>query len=155
MCLGSIVLLEGKPSAQSEVLNAMDWVFIKALYLSLYFGALSFSSNLMSPSVPAAEKQPYSMSLLPAHVTFGMVSADDEQSWFPSNMMFGIEVNQTRESCFSESEGPLGAFLQIASVFSCVFTEERTEFGHAAIKPRSMECCSDVCPSVGFPHLHI
>ncbi len=26
----SIVLLEGKPSAQSEALNGLDWVFIKA-----------------------------------------------------------------------------------------------------------------------------
>ncbi len=26
-----IVLLEGEPSAQSEVLNALDWVFIKAI----------------------------------------------------------------------------------------------------------------------------
>ncbi len=63
-------------------------------------------------------------------------------------MMLGIEVHQTRESCFSKSEGPLGAFLQIPSVFSCVFTEERIEFGHTAIKPRSVECCSDLCPSV-------
>ncbi len=70
-------------------------------------------------------------------------------------MMLRIEVHQTRESCFSESEGPLGAFLQIPSVFSCVFTEERIEFGDAAIKSRSVECCSDVCPSVGFFHLHI
>ncbi len=67
-------------------------------------------------------------------------------------MMFGIEVHQTRESCFSQSGGPLGAFLQIPSVFSCVFTEERIEFGHTAIKPRSVECCSDVCPSVSFPN---
>ncbi len=70
-------------------------------------------------------------------------------------MMLRIEVHQTRESCFSQSEEPLGAFLQIPSVFSCVFTEERIEFGHTAIKPRLMECCSDVCPSVGFSYLHI
>ncbi len=43
-------------------------------------------------------------------------------------------------------------FLQITSVFSCFFTEERIEFGHTDIKPRSLECCSDVCPSVGFSH---
>ncbi len=125
-----------------------------SLRLSLYFGALSFSSTLTSPSVPAAEKQPH-MRLLPAHFTLGWYCAGDEQSWFPSNMMLGIEVHQTREYYFSQSEGPLGAFLQIPSVFSCVFTEERIEFGHTAIKPRSMECCSDVCPSVGFSHLHI
>ncbi len=57
-------------------------------------------------------------------------------AWFPSNMMLGIEVKQTRESCFSQSEGPLDAFLHIPSVFSCVFTEERIESCHTAIKPR-------------------
>ncbi len=50
--LKAIVLLDGEPSARSEVLNALDWVFIKAQY----FGALSFPSTLMSPSVHAAEK---------------------------------------------------------------------------------------------------
>ncbi len=96
-----------------------------SLRLSRYFGAWSFSSTLTSPSVPAAEKQPHSMRLLPAHFTFGMVLCSCSSALcFPSNMMFGIEVHQTRESCFSQSEGPLGAFLQIPSVFSCVFTEE-------------------------------
>ncbi len=61
-----IVLLEGEPSVQSEVLNALDWVYIKAQY----FGAFLL---LWSPSVPAAEKQPHSMRLLPAHFTLGMV----------------------------------------------------------------------------------
>ncbi len=62
-------------------------------------------------------------------------------------MMFRIEVHQTRESCFSESDG--------FEVFSFVFTEERVEFGHTTIKPRSVECCSDLCPSVDFSYLHI
>ncbi len=70
-------------------------------------------------------------------------------------MMLGIEVHQTRVSCFSESEGPLGAVLQIPSVFSCVFIEERIELGHTIIKPRSVEYCNDVCPSVGFSFLYI
>ncbi len=88
--------------------------------------------------VYAAEKQLHSMRLLPAHFTFGMVSAADEQSWFPSNMMLRIEVHQTRESCFSQSEGPLGASLQISSVFSCVFTDFLS-----------------ISPSVDFSYLHI
>ncbi len=45
--------------------------------------------------------------------------------------------------------------LQIPSVFSCVFTEERFKSCHIAIKPRSVECCRDVCPSVDFSCLHI
>ncbi len=43
-------------------------------------------------------------------------------------------------------------FLQIPSGFSCVITEERLESGHS--KPRSVECCSYICPSVSFSHLH-
>ncbi len=66
------------------------------LRLSLYLGALSFSSTLMCSSVPAAEKQTHSMRLLPAHFTFGMYSAGDEQSWFSSNFMLRIEVHQTK-----------------------------------------------------------
>ncbi len=66
----SIFLLEGKPSAR--VRFWMLWTGF-SLRLSLYFGALSFSSTLMSPSVPSAEKQPHSMRLLPAHFTFGMI----------------------------------------------------------------------------------
>ncbi len=90
-------------------------------------------------------------------LSFGWYSAGDEQSWFPSTMMFGIEVHQTREPCFSKSKGPLGAFffLQIPSGFLCVFTEEKIESGHTTIKPRSVECCSDARPSVDFCHLHI
>ncbi len=39
-------------------------------------------------------------------------------------------------------------------MFSCVYTEERIVSCHTAIKHRSMECCSDVCPSVDFSYLH-
>ncbi len=37
---------------------------------------------------------------------------------------------------------------------SCIFTE-KLEFGHFAIKPRLVECRSDVCPSASFSHLYI
>ncbi len=63
-----------------------------SLRLSQYFGALSFSSTLMSPSVPAAEKQPQSMRLLSAHLYFWDGTLHVMSSaWFPSNMMLGIE----------------------------------------------------------------
>ncbi len=86
----------------------------------------------------------------------GWYSAGDEQSWFPSNVMLRIEVHQTRESCFSQSEGPLGAFLQIPSVFSCVFTEERIEFGHTAIKAQIggvLLWCLSFCRFLLSPHM--
>ncbi len=127
MCLGSLSCW--KVNLLPSLRFWMLWTGF-SLRLSQYFGALSFSSTLTSPSVPAAEKQLYSMRLLPAHFTFWMVLC----MW---------------------SEGPLGAFLQILSVFSCVFTEERIESCHTAIKPRLMECCSGVCPSVDFSYLDI
>ncbi len=52
-------------------------------------------------------------------------------SWFPSNMMFGIEVHQTRESRFSESEGPLGAFFANSRcVFMCLHWGEDCIWPH-------------------------
>ncbi len=121
-----------------------------SLRLSQYFGALSFSSTLTFPSVPASEKQLHSILYFWDGTLHVMRSA-----WFPSNMMLGIEVHQTREYYFSQSEGPLGDFLQILSLFSCVYTEERIESCQTAIKHRSIECCSGVCPSVDFSYLHI
>ncbi len=117
------VLLEGKPSAQSEVLNALDWVFINAISIFWCIELIFYSDESLSP---CCWKQTQSMRLLPAHFTFGMVwySACGEQNWLPSNMLFGIEVHQTRKSSFSQSEGPLGAFLQIPSVFICLHRGE-------------------------------
>ncbi len=56
-------------------------------------------------------------------------------------------------------------FLRVWGSFRCFFvnskcvlfgfTEERIEFGHTAIKPKSVECCSDACTSVDFSYLHI
>ncbi len=141
MCVcRSFVLLEGKPSAQ----------YVFSLTLSQYFGALSFSSTLTFPSVPASEKQLHSILYFWDGTLHVMSSA-----WFPSNMMLGIEVHQTREYYFSQSEGPLDDFLQILSLFSCVYTEQRIESCQTAIKHRSIECCSVVCPSVDFSYLHI
>ncbi len=64
------VLLEDKPSAQSEVLNALDWVFIKAISIFWCIELFFYSDESLSP---CAEKQPHSMRLLPAHFTFGTV----------------------------------------------------------------------------------
>ncbi len=145
-----IVLLEGKHSAQSEVLNALDWVFIKAISI---FWRIKFSSILtIQVSVPDAEEQPHSMRLLQHTLLLGFYSACDVQcllsfkhdawNWGSSDhRILFLTVRGSFRCCFANS--------------SCVFTEERIEFGHTAIKPRSVECCSDVCPSVDFFYLHI
>ncbi len=125
-----------------------------SLRLSQYFGALSFSSTLTSPSVPAAEKQPHSMRLLPAHFTFGMLLCrrwaelvsfkHDAWNWGLSNKRISFLRVWGSFRCF---------FLQIPSVFSCVFTEVRIASGPNHHKSRLVECCSDVCPL--FFYLHI
>ncbi len=55
LCVWFIVLLEGESSAQSEVLNALGWVFMKAISI---VWCIELFFTLTSPSVPATEKQP-------------------------------------------------------------------------------------------------
>ncbi len=88
----SIVLLEGKPSAQSEVLNALDWVFIKAVSI---FWCIELFLLFYSESLPL-KNSPTAWGCYQHTLLLGWYSAGDEQSWFPSNMMLGIEVHQTR-----------------------------------------------------------
>ena len=70
-CLGCVfrvvVLLEGELSPQSEVLSALEQVFIMSL------SVLCFPSILTSLPVPAAEKHHHSMMLAPPCFTVGMV----------------------------------------------------------------------------------
>ncbi len=61
-----IVMLEGEPSAQSEVLNALNWVFIKAQYSIFWYIEIFFYSD---ESVSICRWK----TALPAHFTFGMV----------------------------------------------------------------------------------
>ncbi len=94
--LRAIVLLEGESSAQSEVLNALDWVFMKAISI---VWCIELFFTLTSPSVPATEKQPPPPPALGCDqltLLLGWYSAGDEQSLFPSNMMLRIEIHQTR-----------------------------------------------------------
>ncbi len=111
------VLLEGSllPSLRFWML----WTGF-SLRLSLYFGALSFSSSLTSPSVP--EKQHHSMRLLPAHFTFGMILC----RWWAELVSFKHDAlnwgsSDQRILFLFQSEGPLGAFFANAKcVFMCL-----------------------------------
>ncbi len=113
-----IVLLEGEPSAHLRF-----WILWTgfSLRLSQYFGALSFSSDeFLSPCRwrTAPQHEASTSTLYFWDGTLHVMS----RAWFPSNMMLGIEVHQTRESCFSQSEGPLGAFSKC--VFMCHWRED-------------------------------
>ncbi len=61
-------MLEGDPSAQSEVLSTVEQVFIEDI-------SVLFSIQLSLNPVPAAEEQSHSMRLLPAHFTSVMSRA--------------------------------------------------------------------------------
>ncbi len=62
-----IVLLEGEPSAQFEVLNSLDMLFIKTIPIFWCIELFFYSDESLSPT---EGKQPHSVRLLPAHCTF-------------------------------------------------------------------------------------
>ncbi len=97
-----------------------------SLRLSQYFGALRLSSTLTSPSVPAAEKQPHSTRLLPAHFTVGMYSAGDErtgilQTWCLELKFIRPENLRVFFSCF---------FVNSKCVFMCLNWREDWVWPH-------------------------
>ncbi len=85
----------------------------------------------------------------------GWYSEGDEQCLVSFKHDAGKWGSSDQRILFLTVWGSFRCFLQIQSLFSCVFTEQRIASCRTAIKPRSMECCSDVCPSVGFSHLYI
>ncbi len=145
-----IVLLEGEPSTQSEVLNALDWVFIKATSIFWCIELFFYSDESLSP---CRWKTATSMRLLPAHLTFGLVFCrwwaelvsfkHDAYNWGSSVQIILILTVWGSFRCFSANS---------KCGFICLHW---IEFGHTAIKPGSVECCSDVCYSVSFSDLHI
>ncbi len=87
------------------------------------------------------------MRLIPAQLTFGMVLCRWWVELVSSNMMLRIEIHQTRESCFSESEDPLDAVWQIPCVF---------DRGEDWVWPHCQKAqIGDVYPFVGFSYQHL
>ncbi len=128
-------------------------LFLKILLCTIWCIEVFFYSDVSSS--PCHWKTVPQLLQPPAHFTFGMVKSIVQvmmrSACFPSYMkLLEIEVDQIREYCFSQSEGPLGAFLQIPSLFSCVFTEERVwPQCHKVQIGGVLQWC------LGFSHLHI
>ncbi len=75
-------------------------------------------------------------------------------AWFPDACNWGSSDSSDQKSLFLTVWESFRRFLQIPSGFSCVYTEAWIESCHPAMKPRLVECCRDICPSVRFSHLH-
>ncbi len=131
--LTSIVLLEGKPSGRLRFW--MLWTMF-SLRPSIFLCIEHFFYSV-SPSVPASDKQPHSMRLLPAHFTFGMVI----RMWLavPAFLQtWCLELRFIRQdTIIFKVWGSFRCFFCKFYVFSCVYTEERIESCHTAINPRS------------------
>ncbi len=76
-------------------------------------------------------------------------------TWFPSDINKELWFIRPENLFFFHS-------LRVIWVYFCKFQSgfhvsllRRSLSLVTAIKPRSVECCSDVCPSVSFSHLHI
>ena len=74
-------------------------------------------------------------------------------AWFPPDMMPRIEVKQFNLGLI-RPENLAFHSLRVILGFHVSFTEERLPSGHSAIKPRTLECCGDGCPSGSFSSLH-
>ncbi len=86
-----------------------------SLRLSLYFGALSFSSTLTSPSVPAAEKQLHSTSTL---YFWDCTATCDEQCL--------LSLKHNAWNCGSSDQRIL--FLTVWGSFRCFFANSKCVF---------------------------
>ena len=74
-------------------------------------------------------------------------------AWFPPDMTLRIEAKQFNLG-FIRPENLVSHSLRVQAGFPVSVTEERLLSGFSAIKPRSVECCSDGCAIGSFFHLH-
>ncbi len=86
------VLLVGKHSAQSEVLNTLDWVFIKGISIFWCIELLFYSDESLSPCCLKTAPQ-YEAATTTLYFWDGTLHL---MSRAGSNMMLRIEVHQTR-----------------------------------------------------------
>ena len=103
-----------RPSLRSRtLLTRFSWT------ISLYFAPFIFSLTQNSLPVPAAEKQPHSLTLPPPCLTAGMVSCrwwltpGFLETWcLELRLNSSIFATSDKRCCFSKSESPLRSLLQ-------------------------------------------
>ncbi len=108
-----IVLLEGEHSAQPEVLNALDWVFIKAISIFWCIEHFFYSDE----SLPL-KNRPTAWGCYQHTSLLGWSSAGDEQSWFPSNIN---AWNQGRRALIIFEGARVGSSCDTSFMFYLIF----------------------------------
>ncbi len=153
-----IVLLEGKPSAQSEVLSTLEKVFVQDIPV---LGRIHLSLDCNQSSCPCSWKTP------PQHdAATTMLHCWDcirqvmSSAWFSPHIPLRIKAKKfylgliRPENLICHHLGVLRVFFsKLHAGFHVSCTEERLPSGHSAIKPRLVEGCSDGWLSTTFSHL--
>ncbi len=156
--LGVIVLLEGKPSAQSEVLSTLEKVFVQDIPV---LGRIHLSLDCNQSSCPCSWKTPpqhdAATTMLHCWDCIGQVMSS---AWFSPHIPLGIKAKKfylgliRPENLICHHLGVLQVFFsKLHAGFHVSCTEERLPSGHSAIKPRLVEGCSDGWLSTTFSHL--
>ncbi len=153
-----IVLLEGKPLAQSEVLSTLEKVFVQDIPV---LGCIHLSLDCNQSSCPCSWKTPpqhdAATTMLHCWDCIGQVMSS---AWFSPHIPLRIKAKKfylgliRPENLIWHHLGVLQVFLsKLHAGFHVSCTEERLPSGHSAIKPRVVEGCSDGWLSTTFSHL--
>ncbi len=153
-----IVLLEGKPSAQSEVLSTLEKVFVQDIPV---LGRIHLSLDCNQSSCPCSWKTPpqhdAATTMLHCWDCIGQVMSS---AWFSPHIPLRIKAKKfylgliRPEHLICHHLGVLQVFFsKLHAGFHVSCTEERLPSGHSAIKPRLVEGCSDGWLSTTFSHL--
>ncbi len=149
-----IVLLEGKPSAQST----LEKVFVQDIPV---LGRIHLSLDCNQSSCPCSWKTPpqhdAATTMLYCWDCIGQVMSS---AWFSPHIPLRIKAKKLYlgliipENLICHHLGVLQVFFsKLHAGFRVSCTEERLPSGHSAIKPRLVEGCSDGWPSTTFSHL--
>ncbi len=153
-----IVLLEGKPSAQSEVLSTLEKVFVQDIPV---LGRIHLSLDCNQSSCPCSWKTPpqHDAATIMLHC-WDCIGQVMSSAWFSPHIPLRIKAKKFYLGLI-RPENLICHHLRVLQVFfskihagfhvSC--TEERLPSGHSAIKPRLVEGCSDGWLSTTFSHL--
>ncbi len=153
-----IVLLEGKPSAQSEVLSTLEKVFVQDIPV-LGHTHLSLDCNQSSCPCSWKKKTQHDAATTMLHC-WDCIGQVMSSAWFSPHTPLRIKAKKfylgliRPENLICHHLGVLQVFFsKLHAGFHVSCTEERLPSGHSAIKPRLVEGCSDGWLSTTFSHL--